>query len=797
MKWLALALAVPAMAMQPSEPVTEAARTDAGAGFYVSWGFGGMMPGGAWGPIRVNVGTGDRAIAGAVIVRYQQDSTQNAQIVTPFAATPNKVTPVQVIARLPEGCDAVSITLMDERGSILASERYEQNATEAGKKLPLTIGGRNGLVVSVGRNSLADAVRDWTAAEWRVEPRRQAVAPRRATGRPAQSARPDSETRLTDEAVWRLMVGARIEPGSMPLSWMGYDGVLALAIDSSIDADPVAAQAVRKWVESGGRLLLVAADPGEGWRQWLPAEAARAIVPGPALAMATPKALEDALGRAREVEHVRATVGEDASLAAAIPAPAPEAKARALRLTPEARGWVVRWRTEDDAGLLAEGPCGFGWVTVLGVDPSRVPETVSTRATGGVWRSALESAIDDWLTQPDEQRQMWFAMSLGPRNRATNAVLDALADVPLLGTAVFLAIGGCMGALAILLGPGDFFVLRCLRARHRSWLTALGWIALATVGAYALPRFIRAESSRVNGITMIDRYAAPLTGGGSLGFHTSFTGLYAARSGTAKVREPAMLDWTCGVAAENYYGMGSSVSATAMVPMVQSAAGGEAGSERGNVAATLPLGLWTFRTLMHEGPDRGSIVGRVEPAESGHTVTLGGLPKEAKVVSAALRVGGRWLSTSPVDGDFYGPPEDPHRALQRMTGRRRPTTPHVETPKMEAVGEQEAGAWTGDFRHEWSRSMAPTFWASTLSDQEAQTFGVPWATARSPFRPGMWLGAPGADRRGQSIERRLESGTHAVLYLYVEEWPARTTISWSARERQAAVLRVLIPLEAP
>lgn len=788
--FLLAVLASAVLGVQPPADTPPDARAR-GAGFFVSWGFGGQVPSGVWSPIRVNVGTGDGALSGVVVVRYQQDATQSAEIVTPFAATPNKVTPVSVVVRLPEMCESVSVALLNEGGSVVASERYEANTSQAGKRLPSLLTPEMGLVVSVGRNGLADAVRDWSQAVWQSDaerPRRQA-APSAGAKQSSRSTDP-GRSPFALEARWRLMTGARVEPALMPMSWTAYDGVVVLAVDGDAEADPIAVSAVRRWVESGGRLVLLAGDAGDAWRRWLPPEAVGAVSAGALRRVDTPKALREAMDRARAMERKRAEDASDATAAAEIPATSETISARSLRLAGSPRGWVLRWSVGEGDGLLAEGPCGFGWVTVLGVDPARVPATLSTRAAGSVWRSALEAAVDDFLMSPPQQRQMWWYAATRGRVAATNSALESLADIPMLGNAVFFAIGGCMLGLALVLGPGDYVVLRRLGARHRSWATALGWIAVATCGAYVMPRVIRTEATRVNGITLIDAIASGVGGVAGPAFHTSFSGIYAARSGVARVFDPVPTDWTSGVAAQSVFG--AEGTPTALVPTLQAAAGGEAGSERGNPATTLPLGLWTFRTLLHEGPDALRLVGRVDRSESAYEVTLSGLPRGARVVSAALRVGGSWMHI-PMPGEAAEAPAEGPRTMRTPMRARVDETRDWKPRAAVGAHESDGVVWTGRFATDLASANPPPFWAPVpeMSEDEAMT----WPPAVTAGAPGRWLDAPGADRRSMAIERRVESRSHAAVYLLVEDWPPRTRINWNARERQWAVVRALIPLE--
>src|SRR5690606_1059067 len=136
---------------------------------------------------------------------------------------------------------------------------------------------------------------------------------------------------------------------------------------------------------------------------------------------------------------------------------------------------------------------GYGLVTILGLAPSRDPATLSARAAGEVWRDALETALDYWLDQTESILQAqttggWGALVIPANQRANNAAVERVGQVPEAGEWLFLVIAGAMSILALLVGPVDYFVLRRLGAAQRSWLTALGWVALASAVAYGGPK---------------------------------------------------------------------------------------------------------------------------------------------------------------------------------------------------------------------------------------------------------------------------------------------------------------------
>ena len=63
------------------------------------------------------------------------------------------------------------------------------------------------------------------------------------------------------------------------------------------------------------------------------------------------------------------------------------------------------------------------------------------------------------------------------------------------------------------------------------------------------------------------------------------------------------------------------------------------------------------------------------------------------------------------------------------------------------------------------------------------------------FRPYSALAIAGPDRRGLSIQRRVESGRWACVYVAVSDLPATLDIEgWSVQAKRHGILRILVPL---
>jgi len=806
-------LLVPLTYAQPEPPA--AARADAPKSdqpqMLVSFGWGGtMMPSERWSPVTVYVTTGEKPIAGTIVMEFPQDATQSASIAVPFAATPNRTTPVQIIASLPAMCDRVTFTMYNDRGRAVRSIKYTSMSTSITAQLPPRHDPERPLLVSVGRSTISDAVRDWAALQ--LDSRLQ--------GRPGINGTSFSP-RIEMAPGWADMAAARMFADELPIAWTAYDGVAALIVHAEgtsvtgRSADPRAISAVHDWVASGGRLVVVADTPGEMWREWLPEQARRALSMSPITTGPVPGVLGGVIDGVREMsrEHARLAglAGTEPVAAVEVPPVAVSAPQRPMSITPYGHdeGWRLRWPVEGnpESGLLVEGPSGYGFVVVLGIDPAKAPQVLSTRATAAVWLDALEHVLADRLLEAGEQNMRnrgWGAYYQPRSQRAASAAIERLGDVPVIGDWLFAAIAACIAVLAALVGPVDFFVLRRFKIGHRSWLTALVWIVVASVAAYGAPRLLRAAPTQINRLTVVDRMlpAAGFTGGGEASgqgaaptYAAGMTGIYSGESGRARFAKPDPTSWWRGVSIDYPWAQQSVGSGAAVVPTVQSAAGGAAGSERGNPLEAVPMGLWTFRTFADVsrptpgfGPEVTGITARIRQTPEGYSVFVAGLPSGVMVTQAALRTGLKWHNlTRP-------PPEKPKPKSQPIVPQRLPAEPEeVRNPPPRPVGTAGDTTWSAVFPDDYISAAAPAAWSNPPQDENTFYYPIQVAINRSP---GPLLDIQGPLRRGLSVERRLESGRWAALYLNIERFPLDAALDWPSTSTHTCLVRLLVPLDS-
>jgi len=682
---------------------------------YADFGWAGRLPLGRWAPLTVWINAGERLLAGSVVVEYRQDTTQRARIRAPFTTTPGHSTAVRMAVHLPLGVQGVSIAVRDQRGRDLGRVPYEANPGPLAARLPEMVGAETLLIGAVGRVSLASAYRELARA---------------------------NQAGLA----WSGAEVATLRQGDLPRTWRAYDGLTALIVregseplprierDTS-DApaprstqpffDHRAIEAVRTWVESGGRLVIVTPDPGIEWRRWLP--------DGPA----------GDLIRLGPLTTVRPAEGGQ-------PRPG-----RPIRLTGRAAsdGWTlsVPLDAHGSSGLVAQGPVGFGWVVVVGMDPASLP-LASAAEQVDWWRSTLRQALSIPIRTQEESLayRRWYGDERpAARERlATDSVLEELmSGIEPIGVVAFSIIGLSMLALGVLVGPVDWFLLGRLRRRHFSWMTALLWVLASTSLAYVGPRLMRSSDTTLRRVTVCDRLITPAS---RVAWRRGVTGIFAGRSGTLRLEEPDHPAWWRGesLGGWRHYQAGPALG---VIDLRQSPAGGEAGSPIDSAA----LGLWTFRAFMDEGPEDWPGTARVaRNPEGGYHVEVIGLDPGEEVVSARLRTRSAWfnlaLEAAPDAGDAVA-----------LRG---------------AVAPEDARPDPG---RRWQPQTATDRWGRYDP---------------APFTPGVALSLPGPAVRELAIAHRIAMGRHAGVYLELESQHTDLRANWQTRDRHTRIVRLLVPV---
>lgn len=780
----------------------------------VRWGWQGVMPADRFAPVRVVLSSGDKASSGIVQIEFDQDPTQRGRITAQYATTPGVATPVELTAALPSSARSASITVIDlsGRGAQVVATRRIDGALDGGAEVVSD----RAIVPTWGRSSVARA---WLTL---AEPGGGArpvpaigLAGGGYRGHPVGPA-PDARFRRAQ----RLMVTpAEDVPGSIG-AWSAYDGAELVVVGAMGEArlDPRTLDAVRAWVLSGGRLVIVAEPAGDGWRRWLPEGPAFDVVRvGDVAPVPGPGDVRAALSRLRTLAEAPApdsgTLERDELVDAwhkqlrALDAGAFDAaatvRARAVTLTERGRasGWRTRWAAGEAGALIAEGPIGFGLVTVVGVDPELTLGNVSAPGLRAAWESAAGTILEregGWLARPVDPRWGWGSAEMFEGEPETARAVWGAIDRAVrgqglrvdVGAGVFFGIAGCVAVLALLLGPIDALVLKRLGARSLAWASALGWIGLACVAGVMIPTLLRSGESSAGRFSETDVLLEPVAGGSArevssaaaLAWDTSVGTIFAGRPERFALPDEGVARISRGISAISGVGDRSTFRSFAPHDAVEASVGlDEARARtlgvrtvRGARASELELGQWMLRSIMDSGAresDAGlgaggtgsggvRAVSRVEDTPDGPTlvVEISGLPASAKVSNSWLRVG-PGAGKVVVPEQFFregslrltvrGPVRDLDPSAREMLGFGRVPPEPPEPP--EAQGAGDAGDAGG---------LAP------------EVLPAPWEDG-SPRVAAMALW--GARARGLSHAFRGASGRYAVALIELGGVPMDVT----------------------
>ena len=295
--------------------------------------------------------------------------------------------------------------------------------------------------------------------------------------------------KLSGEEADYLPVLARLDDAAqLPSHWHGYEGVDAVVFSTSRpDAyfplnDDDRLEALERWIEMGGQLVLCAG-----------AEAERAFAENAPLSRFLP-------GNLAKTISLRQTIALETFVGSrvAILQSGEGRNALAVPKIEEVRGKIEL--SEADLPLIVRQPRGFGQVVFLAGDLDSPPlDRWSDRPLLAAKLLDLPIAASE-----EASRQSGAMMHFGYRDMAgqLRSALDQFDGVRL---TPFWLVAALIVAYILVIGPGDYFLLRKLVGRMQyTWLTFSLFVVLAGAGALFLAFWFKGDELRVNQIDLID-----------------------------------------------------------------------------------------------------------------------------------------------------------------------------------------------------------------------------------------------------------------------------------------------------
>lgn len=492
---LALSPTLPTASAQPA-PNKQPARDTNAAIESIRFGIGDIVTESRWNQLTINVRGGSEPQNLRLSITTPNDTTQNATYTRDFSTTPGVITTVSFNIFYSSASSIIKVNLQGTGiNDTVDVQRY------------------------MGESSL---VKDFNPY---------------APGTPAvltltnSSSLPTIPTEIeslfsdASRGIRRPFPLVTIRPDELPTSHLALDtfSIIVLRAEQIDSLAPRQRIALKRWLTSGGSLVLIANQPASAWSSLLD--------------------IEDPTARLISLSDVRTdTPGLNAAYADLYTAaerlapPRANLPVRTLRLSDRAiaTGWFIKGKlsAESNSGLVACGPVGFGRLAILGFDPVAAEDQIVLSNVAKQYKHLFTKALEliprqhwDPAARRNNQPYLYNASDWSEENTAKQNAISSLANVAPLGTGIVWAFVIFGLALALMVGPGDLILLKKLRLRHRSWISALVWIALACCAGYFIPPMIRASPTSANRLEVIDSLRLPeQTFNACTGISTIFAG---------------------------------------------------------------------------------------------------------------------------------------------------------------------------------------------------------------------------------------------------------------------------------
>ncbi|MCA9279746.1 MAG: hypothetical protein H6815_09185 [Phycisphaeraceae bacterium] len=626
-----------------------------------SLGFGGVLVAERWNPLTLTISSGGEAVNGAFEITYAQDASQVAKITVPFATTPHRDVPVTAFVCPPASCVEMNIKAFNARGRELASASFvpipQQNSSGSTRlefRMPTVHGPRHVVVGVVGDvQSLNSASRVWRDVLGGLDG---------STSTQSQYSYSRAPARPVEEVFGSIDV-VTIDPDLLPRTCMGYDSLTALVIHpASIDSvDERSIQAIRLWVQAGGRLIVLATEPGSAWQRWVPEGVLETEFDSGMVTSRDPAPVQTP----RELQRVMTDfVSKETKQLSGVML-SETATARTFRLSDRAKtlGWSENWRVSgDESSIAVQGPLGFGYVMLVGARPEFLPSAVRDVFSAGLWRQLLTPILKKPIRTMEgdsSESRDWYWSGAYETSEEIQQVIAQIQRTPHVSLTVLYWILLVPLTIVALLGVADLFVLKRLNRRELNWLTAALWLAVLSVVAYTVPLWIRRGPSMARRVVLVESVQMP---GQSLPIAcvTQAIGLYANSSQPSKLADESVdgsflqSQWWRGLEPSwSSYGSGRGFQQSLIGPRVETLQipGAWDTAMGGNSMEDHRVAQWTFRAIASRCVEPAPVRVQLERTSSGTRIVVTGLDRDANVEVALAEQMERWNVASEVEDE--------------------------------------------------------------------------------------------------------------------------------------------------
>jgi hypothetical protein len=275
-------------------------------------------------------------------------------------------------------------------------------------------------------------------------------------------------------------------------------------------------------------------------------------------------------------------------------------------LVPKAGARLYEAETYDtDECLFGTGYVGFGRVGVLAFEPSALSDKQKANSAK-FWVGRIAAVLEDnygmqlsnrsikFVENPASKsgkspdRYQYDRYEIGWAQTASNAVMEYLYSIPEMRPLSIWWVILLLTALAVLLGPVDYKVLKRWGHLPLTWLTCAGWIILFTVSAYYGVQALRGGKMQLRVVSVLDG----IEDSGYV-WSTGYCGLFAPYSDDFQLEGLQGNQWWSGIApTQQSLWAYNREAGTRQLYSIQ--------EDGGNLPASLPINIWTIQCLLNE-----------------------------------------------------------------------------------------------------------------------------------------------------------------------------------------------------
>jgi hypothetical protein len=424
----------------------------------VSLGFADNYKVGSWTPVEVEIKGGKEPLTGIVTVNVPDGDGVPTTVVStrPVAIEQGKTTTSRLFVRPGQSYGSLRVQVLTTEGKEATSKTFFSGMNPGGNTIAIGLPATNRLIVEFG--------------------------PPLGLGEFIVNENPDelSQTRL-----------ARVDDAAdLPTEWYGYEGVDMVVLSTSrpdlyrsLAQNPARREALRRWVEMGGKLVIFCG-----------AEADELLSEGGALAGLVPGTFVESvtLEQSQEIEGFS---GADQSIT-------PTRRVTlAVPVFNDIRGSVLvrAKRGEAEIPLVIRSPLGFGELTFVGLDFDQAP----LLDWGG--RKGFLTKVLNLNASGSSQQQNAGIETTGSDDLVTQ--VRTTLDMSFTGVEVipFALVAVLVVGYIFLIGPGDYFLVNKFFKRPEvTWISFPLMVAAVSAGAYFFANWQKGDELRVNQVEFVD-----------------------------------------------------------------------------------------------------------------------------------------------------------------------------------------------------------------------------------------------------------------------------------------------------